>query len=68
MNLAKRLKPVFRIEIETCEACGGKFRVIASIEDSVLIGKILKQLESRVSPLAARPPARGPPQGEFGFH
>ena len=46
MNWAQRLKRVFGIEIETCEACGRTVRVIASIEDSALIGRILKYLES----------------------
>jgi len=32
MTWAQRLKRVFGIEIETCEVCGGKVRVIASIE------------------------------------
>lgn len=54
MNWAQRLKRVFGIEIESCEQSGGKVRVIASIEDPALIGKILKHLESRVSPLASR--------------
>jgi len=32
MTWAQRLNRVFGIEIETCEVCGGKVRVIASIE------------------------------------
>jgi len=35
------LKRVFAIEIETCQRCGGKLEVIASIEDAELIGRIL---------------------------
>jgi len=41
MSWAQRLKRVFRIEIEQCEHCGGKVRIIASIEDPALVGRIL---------------------------
>ena len=50
------------------EACGGKVRVIASIEDPVVIGRILGHMAVRAALLGSRPPARGPPPGEFGFH
>jgi hypothetical protein len=33
LTWAQRLKRVFRIDIETCERCGGRVRIIASIED-----------------------------------
>ncbi|MCC7258910.1 MAG: hypothetical protein IT486_11125, partial [Gammaproteobacteria bacterium] len=33
MSWAKRLKRVFRIDIDTCERCGGKVKIIASIDD-----------------------------------
>jgi hypothetical protein len=35
---------VFGIDIETCAACGGAVRIIASIEDPVVIRKILAQV------------------------
>jgi len=41
----QRLKRVFRIDIDTCERCGGKVRIIASIEDPVVVGRILSHLE-----------------------
>lgn len=41
---AQRLKRVFAIDIEKCEKCGGKLKVIASIEDPDVIDKILKHL------------------------
>ena len=41
---AQRLKRVFAIEIEKCEKCGGKEKIIASIEDPDVIEKILKHL------------------------
>ena len=47
MSWAQSLKRVFGIEIETCEVCGGKVRVIASIEDPTVIGQILGHLAAR---------------------
>jgi len=44
MTWAQRLKRVFSLEIEKCEKCGGKVRVIACIEDPDVIQKILKYL------------------------
>ncbi len=52
MSWAQRLKRVFRIDIEHCEQCGGKTKVIASIEDPLTINRILEHLERQ---------ARGPP-------
>jgi hypothetical protein len=52
LTWAQRLKRVFAIEIETCRRCGGRLRVIASIEDPAVIERILKHLgrESRAPP------------------
>jgi hypothetical protein len=44
MSWALRLKRVFKIEIEKCDKCGGKMKVIASIEEPEVIEKILKHL------------------------
>jgi hypothetical protein len=38
MSWARRLKRVFGIEIEDCARCGGKLRVIASIEEPKVRG------------------------------
>lgn len=43
---------MFGIEIETCAQCGGKVRVLASIEDPTVIGRILGHLASRELPAA----------------
>ena len=60
MTWAKRLKRVFRIDIETCEHCGGAVKIIASIEDPAVIDKILSHLNGRdalwTTPQAARAP------------
>jgi len=49
--------------IETCKRCGGKLRVIASIEDPVVIERILGHLgrdEGPADPAPARQGKRGP--------
>ena len=48
MSWAQRLKRGFGIE--SCEQCGGKVKVIASIEDPAVIGQILGRLASRQLP------------------
>ena len=42
------LKRAFKIDIETCEHCGGAVKVIASIEDPAVIKQILEHLERRL--------------------
>ena len=49
---AKRLKRVFNIDIETCSECGDDVRIIACIEDPVVIQKILVHLENTASSAA----------------
>jgi len=65
MTWAQRLKRVFGIDIQTCPACGGAMRIIACIEDVVVIEKILAHLDAKVAAAqAARPPpCRAPPEG-----
>jgi len=64
MSWAQRLKRVFAIDIENCRRCGGKLRVIASIEDPALIERILAHLEQRPEDDPPRSPftPRAPPQ------
>jgi hypothetical protein len=71
MSWAQRLKRVFNIDIETCRECGGAVKVIACIEDPVVIKQILDHLkhkaetsEPRTMPGNRSPPA-GPQQGLF---
>ncbi len=45
MTWAQRLKRVFNIDIETCQACGGAVKVIACIEDPKVIRQILDHLK-----------------------
>lgn len=51
MSWAQRLKRVFQIDITQC-SCGGRLKIIASIENAVTIHRILDHLDRR---------ARGPP-------
>ena len=65
MTWAQRLQRVFAIDIERCRRCGGRLRVIGSIEEPALIERILAHLEQRAA--AHEPPrssfaSRAPPQ------
>ncbi len=63
MRWAQRLKRVFGIDIETCAACGGTMRIIACIEDPVVIKAILAHLAGKARPVHALrlPPGWAPP-------
>jgi hypothetical protein len=67
MTWAQRLKRVFNIDIETCMQCGGPVKVIACIEDPVVIKRILDHLKEKAEtnvpdPL---PESRAPPQADL---
>jgi hypothetical protein len=63
MTWAQRLKRVFNIDIETCEACQGHVRIIACIEDPVVIDKILNHLKNnKDNATDKRPKVRAPPK------
>jgi len=67
MTWAQRLKRVFNIDIETCNQCGGKVKVIACIGDPDVIQKILAHLDgnnSQGNP-AVFPESRAPPQQDL---
>jgi len=57
---AQRLKRVFNIDIETCSECGGAVKVIAGIENPVVIKKILTHLKQKNSPSRIGPVATMP--------
>ncbi len=67
MRWAQRLKRVFGIDVQTCARCGGTMRIIASIEDPVVIKAILEHLADKARPVhaARRPPGRAPPAPVF---
>jgi hypothetical protein len=56
---------VFAIDIETCRSCGGRLRVIASIESPALIERILEYLGRDAEALDPAHPNRAPPQGDL---
>jgi len=65
MTWAQRLKRVFKIDIETCDQCGGTVKVIASIEDPAVVKRILDHLELRPDSNATPThPARAPPPAQ----
>jgi hypothetical protein len=63
----QRLKRVFDIDIEICEKCRGPVKIIACVEDSAVIEKILKHLKEKAicTNTAKLPPKRAPPQSEL---
>lgn len=65
MSWAQRLKRVFNIDIETCRECGGAVKVIACIEDPVVIKQILDHLKHKAETSESRalPERRAPPAG-----
>jgi hypothetical protein len=64
---ARRLQRVFGIEIEQCVRCGGRLKVIASIEEPELIERILAHRRERGEEAAPTVSvgARGPPQASL---
>ena len=67
MTWAQRLKRVFNIDIEVCDICGKKVKVIACIEDPVIIKKILAHLKEQ-TPATIKyvmPEGRSPPQASL---
>ena len=49
------MKRVFNIDIETCKECGGTVKVIACIEDPVVIKKILAHLKDKTASMELIP-------------
>jgi len=61
------LKELGHFAIETCRECGGSVKVIACIEDPVVIKKILARLREKASPVSTNllPENQAPPQAEL---
>lgn len=60
------VKRTFAIDVLKCEKCGGKMKVIATIEDPEVIVKILKHLGLSWE-VPERAPPCAPPQESFGW-
>jgi hypothetical protein len=67
MTWAQRLKRMFNINNETCQTCGGPMKVIASIEDLVVIKQILDHLKhtGEYQDAIYLPDSRAPPQADL---
>ncbi len=67
MTWAQRLKRVFNIDIETCSECGGAVKIIACIEDPVVIAKILTHLDEKAASAekGLLPESRAPPKTDL---
>jgi len=61
-----RIRPCLKCsaDIETCRQCGGRLRVIASIEAPAVIERILEHLGHTAEPVDPARPSRAPPQGD----
>ena len=64
MSWTQRLKRVFNIDIEVCDICGKKMKVIACIEDPAIIKQILEHLKKQIPATKkyAIPQGRSTPQ------
>jgi hypothetical protein len=64
MTWAQRLKRVFSIDIATCEKCQGPVKIIACIDDPVVIRQILEHLQKKgvIDSQSQLPPGRASPQ------
>ncbi len=58
---------MFNIDIELCKGCGGPVKIIACIEDPLVIKKILTHLDRKDAGGATGrlPPSRAPPQARL---
>ena len=68
MTWAQRLKRVFDIDTTICSRCGTAVKIIASIEDPLVIKKILDHLETKfLAPASVNhlPEPRAPPQASL---
>ena len=61
MSWVRRLKRVFRVDVETCQQCGGAVRIIASTEVPDAVERILGYIERRDRSASNPHAARGPP-------
>jgi len=65
MSWARRLKRVFGIDISACEKCKDPVRIVACIEDPLIIEKILSHLKDKEAnqtfPITRLPQPRAPP-------
>jgi hypothetical protein len=64
MTWAQRLNRVFNIDVEICQHCGGRVKLLACIEDQPTINQILNHLDRKgtwLTPMSLIPEGTGPP-------
>ena len=66
LTWAELLKRVFAIDVLTCPHCGGPRKLVALINDGLVVRKILEHLGLPTEPPALAP-ARAPPEPEFAW-
>jgi len=66
LTWAELLKRVFAIDVHTCPYWGGPRKLIALINDGLVVRKILVHLELSTEPPPLAP-ARAPPEAEFAW-
>jgi len=67
LTWAELLKRVFAIDVLICPRCDGPRKLIALINDGLVVRKILEHLGLPTEP-PPMAPARAPPEPEFAFH
>ena len=63
LTWADRLKRVFKIDVSVCSRCGGDVKIMACIEDPLVINKILDHLDAKsATPVNHLAKSRAPPR------
>jgi hypothetical protein len=58
----------YRFDVLACQRCGGRFRLIALIEDAAVIERILRHLQLPTEVPTPRPGRAPPPLGACSFN
>jgi hypothetical protein len=54
------MQRTFAIDVLACPRCGGRMRLLATLEDPRAVRKILEHMGLPAEPVIARPPPPGP--------
>jgi len=61
------MRRIFAIDVLACAGCGGRLRLLATIEDPPVVTKILARLGLPTERPALIPARSPPPRDEFDF-
>jgi hypothetical protein len=50
------MRRVFELDVLACPRCGGRMRLLATLEEPRVVQKILRHVGLPAEPVAARPP------------